>query len=638
MRLLPLITFIFFFSVVNSQDKIYSTLLLNAELTENANAITRLDEMKVELTSIKEMNVSLTRVVTVLNKYGNKHVHAAVGYNNSVKVKHVEALIFDAFGEEIEKIKEKDFKDVSAVDGGTLYSDSRVLYMDYTPTQYPYTVVFSYEITTANTSNIPSWYFLDGFLVSMEKSSYTVTYSAPELKPIIKEKNLEEIKFEKTESANSISYEAENVLAIKKESLSPTFKKIAPKIMVRAENFHYEGYNASIRDWKDIGYWMSSNLLKDRAELPEATIIKARSLVRGVSDPLEKAKIIYQYVQNNTRYISVQVGIGGIQPISAIEVDRLKYGDCKGLSNYTKALLEAVGVPAYYTHVEAGRDKVDFEEDFADLGQGNHVILAIPYQDQYYWIDCTSQVHPFGFIGDFTDDRKVLVITPDGGEITSTPSYINEDNHQKTVASYELDGEGSLSADIGIVTEGTQYDNRFYLKDESPENVDKYYKNYWGNINNLKLVNYQFINDQEAVKFTEKIKVKAENYASKSGPRILFSPNAFDKNAYIPNKHRSRKLPFEIQRGFLDEDEFVINLPEGYKLEAMPNSKEIENEFGAYKMSVEYRQEDNTIAYRRRLLIKEGTYPKEKYKDYRSFRKQVSGMDNAQIVIIKSTP
>jgi hypothetical protein len=507
--------------------------------------------------------------------------------------------------------------------------------LDYTPVQYPYTLAFSYEVSTENTANIPSWYFLDGFLVSTQKSSYKIIYSSADLKPLIKEKNLEGVEVKKIQSPNSIIYEASNIAAIKQENLSPSFAKIAPKLMVRVENFHYEGYDGSIKNWKELGSWMNHNLLTNRSELPEATKINVRSLVQGVKDPLEKAKIIYEYVQNNTRYISVQIGIGGIQPISAIEVDRVKYGDCKGLTNYTKALLEAVGVPSYYTHVESGTDKVDFEEDFADLAQGDHVILAIPYREKYYWIDCTSQVHPFGFVGDFTDDRQVLVITPNGGQLTSTPAYLNEENYQKTTAGYSLNEAGDIAGSVSILTKGIQYDNRFFLEQEIPDNTEAHYKNYWKNINNIKLRSYQFKNNKADISFTEDLDLEAANYASKSGNRILFAPNAFNKNSYVPNRYRTRKLPFEIQRGFLDEDEFVISLPEGYEIEAIPEKAEIDNEFGSYKMWVTRGEKDNILAYHRSLLVKEGAYPREKYESYRAFRKKVAGLDNAQIVIVK---
>ena len=625
-----------FFSV--AQEVNYSASTLDAALTKNANAVVRLDEMTVELVSIRQMNVSLDRVVTVLNKHGNKHTHAAVRYDNSIKVKQIQAIIYDAQGKEIDKIRQKEFKDVSAVDGGTLYSDSRILYLDYTPVQYPYTIKFQYKTSTPNTATVPSWYFLDGFLVSTEKSKYKVVFESPELKPVVREKNLEGLNVSKNETSNSLTYLADNIDAVKKESLAPGFKRISPKIMVRMENFHYEGFNAKVKDWKEMGKWTYTKLLQGRNQLPEPTKTKARSLVQGVTDDLEKAKIIYDYVQKNTRYISVQVGIGGLQPISAIEVDRLKYGDCKGLTNYTQALLEAVGVKSYYTVVEAGAAKVDLEDEFADLAQGNHIILAIPYGEEYYWLDCTSQVHPFGFVGDFTDDRTVLVIKPEGGELMRTPAYLNEKNYQKTEATYALNGEGAIQGSVLMYTKGTQYDNRFYLGENTADEIDKHYKNYWDNINNLKLISYQFENDKEDVVFKEDVALQATNYATKSGDRILFVPNTFNRSDYIPNRYRSRKLPFEIQRGFLDEDEFVIELPEEYKIEAMPSSKNLENEFGHYKLTMTYNEADNTISYNRSLLIKKGLYPKEKYKSYRDFRKQVSGIDNAQIVLIRTKP
>ncbi len=636
MRTLLLFCVFLSFSFLSGQETTYQLHTLDKTLIDNANAVVRLNEMTVELTKINEMNIKLRRVVTVLNNLGNTHAHTSIGYNKSVKVKQIQSVVYDAFGKEIDKIKRKEFKDVSSVDGGTLYSDSRVLYMDYTPVNYPYTIEFSYEITTANTSNIPDWYFLDGFLVSTEKSKYSVIYSEAELKPEIKEKHFGDLEIRKTTSENSIVYEGLNIKAIKKETLSPSFNKIAPLLMVRAINFQYEGYNATIKDWDDLGIWMHKNILQGRDELSEETKVKAHSLVEGITDDLEKAKKIYEYVQNNTRYISVQVGIGGIQPIHAIEVDRVKYGDCKGLSNYTKALLDEVGVKSYYTHVEAGQDKINFEKDFASLAQGNHVILAIPYEGSYYWIDCTTQIHPFGFIGDFTDGRNVLIIKPEGGEIVKTATYLNKENRQKTKAILSLSENGSIEGDVKIDSYGIQYDNRFYLEDQVKDDIIKYYKQYWRNINNLKVKEYQFSNNKDSIVFTEQLTLNASDYATKSGDRLLVAINAFNQNRYVPNRHRNRKMPFEIQRGFFDEDEFEVIIPEAYEIEAIPNNTSFENEFGYYTTTIEVSENKKTLLYNRSLLIKEGWYAKEKYNAYRDFRKKIANTDNAQLILIKT--
>src|SRR5690625_198168 len=89
-----------------------------------------------------------------------------------------------------------------------------------------------------------------------------------------------------------------------------------------------------------------------------------------------KTRKIYQYIQDKVRNVSVQIGIGGWKPMPAMEVDKLSYGDCKALTNYTKVLLDALGIPSYYTVLYADSNTIDIHEDFVSF-QGNHVILGI---------------------------------------------------------------------------------------------------------------------------------------------------------------------------------------------------------------------------------------------------------------------
>lgn len=634
MRFLFLLSSLFLTLIGIAQESQYQSILLDKSLTDNANAVVRLDEMKINLEATNKMSFEVRQVTTVLNSDGNSFAINRVAYDKERRIKSLDVYVYDKLGKEITHIKKKDFKDVSAADGFSLYTDDRLLINRYTPTSYPYTIAFSYTVETSDTGFFPPWYFLSGYKLSVEKSHYSIAYANAQLKPQIKELNLENILVSKRDEVGKIVYEASNIKAIKPESLGPSFRDVVPRLKVRLKKFNLKGEEAQVNDWKDMGDWMNNTLLKNRAVLNDATISKAKRLVAGIDDDLEKAKIIYKYVQDNTRYISVQIGIGGWKPISAIDVDRVKYGDCKGLSNYTYALLKAVGVTSYYTVIHAGSRQVDFDQDFASL-QGNHAILAIPYNDKYYWIDCTSQVHPFGFVGDFTDDRKALVVKPEGGEIVNTVAYINEDNYQFTKAQYTLDALGAISGRASIITKGIQYDNRFKLERNSEDDVLKHYKSYWSNINNLKVATYSFENDRANVVFTEKVDLNATNYASISGNRILFTANTFNNNGYIPNRYRNRKLPFEIQRGFLDEDELTIQLPEDYEIEAIPSEKIIDTDFGAYTISFEKELETNTIIYKRKLLIKKGVYPKEKYAAYRDFRKQTARADDAQVVLVK---
>ncbi len=634
MQLLFRVVLLFLCLTGIAQDLKYQSLVLKSSLTNDANALVRLDEMNIELESYDKMFYEVNQVVTVLNSKGNKFGVNRIGYDKEKKIKDLDIYIYDNLGNEIEHIKKKDFQDVSVNDGISLYTDDRMLVHRYTPINYPYTIALKYSVETTDTGFFPQWYFLSDFNVSVEKSRYTINYGNVLLKPMVKEYNLVDIKVTKEESPGKISYEASEIEALKPEQLSPSFSKITPHLGVQLKQFSLKGETAQFQDWDDLGMWMRNTLLQGRSELNEPTISKAKSIVLGVTDTLEKAKIIYKYVQDNTRYISVQIGIGGWKPISATEVDNVKYGDCKGLSNYTHALLKAVGVESYYTVIHAGNEKVNFEDDFAGL-QGNHAILAIPYNNRYYWIDCTSQVHPFGFLGDFTDDRKALILKPEGGELVKTTSYLNEENHQIITGEYSLDGLGNISGDVEIVTKGIQYDNRFHLEKKPEDDILKYYQRTWNNINNLKIAPHSFENDKDSIQFKEKIFLSATKYAFLSGDRILFSANAFNNNGFVPNRYRSRKFPFEISRGYLDEDVILIKLPQGYQIEALPENLLEENEFGRYQMSFELQPIAHSILYKRTLFIKSGFYSKEKYGEYRAFRKKTAKMDNSRIVLVK---
>ena len=130
----------------------------------------------------------------------------------------------------------------------------------------------------------------------------------------------------------------------------------------------------------------------------------------------------YEYVQSKTRYVSIQEGIGGLQPFPASIVDKYGYGDCKALSNYTVALLQEVGVKSFYTKIRAGEGEPDLLLDFP-AQQTNHVVVAIPNDKDTIWLECTSQTNPFGYTGSFTGDRYALMITEEGGKIARTPSF-----------------------------------------------------------------------------------------------------------------------------------------------------------------------------------------------------------------------
>jgi len=228
-RILLLTVFVGITFSLKAQKNEYSILLISDSLKVNANAVVRLNQIDIVIYSQRNMTISTKRVITVLNEKGLSAIDAVENYNKKTTVKDIEAYVYDGLGNEVKKIKRKDFKDQSAVGSSTLFSDSRYVYIDYTPTQYPFTVVYESKLETSNTAFIPQWYPVSNFFVSVEKSVLNV--DCPVNLGFKKmEFNFENFNIQKTnDTPTQLSYTASNILAQKQEDYSPAFSAVLPK-------------------------------------------------------------------------------------------------------------------------------------------------------------------------------------------------------------------------------------------------------------------------------------------------------------------------------------------------------------------------------------------------------------------------
>ncbi len=110
MKLIPTLILTFLTCIFSfGQDFDYAVSSIPEALKKNANAVVRLNDFNVQIEAKNSMTTTVTRIVTILNERGNAASLAAVGYDDYIKVKKVEARIFDASGNELKKIRKKDF-------------------------------------------------------------------------------------------------------------------------------------------------------------------------------------------------------------------------------------------------------------------------------------------------------------------------------------------------------------------------------------------------------------------------------------------------------------------------------------------------------------------------------------------------
>ncbi|MEP2280642.1 DUF3857 domain-containing protein [Maribacter sp.] len=624
--------FICFFIVSNTAiGQQYHISRICPDLLKNADAVVRLDRMNILVKTSDYMEVTSTRVVTVFNKKGAKHVNAVTYYDNETSLKYLTAKVYNAEGVELKEFKEEDFLDQRASGAGMLYTDSRVKFLRYKPEQYPYTVVLSKKYSTSDTAFVPRWYFLNDYRVSTEKSEFNL-YLPSNLKYRHKENNFHSFEIQGTANATGVRYKAMNLMAIESEDLDPDLYDFTPNIQFALEDFHLKGISGNATTWKEYGSWIYNSLLQNKDELEPSTVAKMKALVKDIHDPKEKIKKVYQFVQNNTRYISVEMGIGGWMPVSAKEVDRVKYSDSKGLTNYTMALLKAIGIDSYYTIVSADSRMRSLDLDFPFL-EGNHAFLNIPLDGEELWLECTSQKLPINFLGTFTDNRYVLKIGPNGGELVKSLQYTSEQSLQDTNARINI-GEKETHALVEIKSMGLQYDQKYELSNQSKEKVERYYEQYWNYVNDINILSHDIENNKKNIVTVEKINLTSSSYTRKAGENIYFVPNMLNRNQFVPKKDKNRKRKIIIKRGYLDEDDFIIDYPENYEILSAIKNVNLKNDFGEYSVSLE-RISDKRLRYKRRLLIKPGTFANTLYDDYRTFRRTTAKIDASKIVFVK---
>lgn len=621
---------IFIFAKGNAADPVYPVWSIPDSLREHAYAVVRYDNFSIDISSNFSASITNTYAVTILNSRGDDHAEFIAFYNGIFKLNSVSIRIYDAGGGLIENVKTKEVQDYSAINGFSLFEDNRVKYYKPSIKKYPYTLVISYQYTLSGFNHLPKWQPQQSADIAIEKAVFNISmHENNKVKWLTQ--NVPDSPVE-TRNGKIVSYswEVNQIKAFKPEFMQPRLQYIGPVIHIAPLDFNLEGYKGSMESWESFGKWINL-LLEGKNNLPEETRLKMKDLVSGVQDSTEMVRLIYQYMQQHTRYVSIQLGIGGFQPFDAETVDRVGYGDCKALTNYTQSLLAAVDIQSVYTLVRAGDAANNIIPEFPSQ-QFNHVILAVPLNGDTIWLECTNQNMPFGYLGEFTDNRLALAVSNNGGELVKTPKNDPDSNLVFTTANLQLDEDGNCLANFDICFSGLEYDEVFGFLHSDAENQRKWLIEHLY-IPNTELIDYSFENYRgQYPRAVLKVDFKIKRFAVKSGKRMFVALNVLRDYPELPSKETERQIDIEVTDSYIHTDSLLFYLPEGYTVEYAPPRVELFSSFGEF--SAEMEQSGNQIIYKRTLKVAEGTYDVSAYADFYAFYSKIVKSGKAKLVLI----
>jgi hypothetical protein len=611
------------------QSPQYDLSLVPENVKKNANVIVRSDNTQFEITDIDRAYLSIDRVMTITNENGKDELIFRQFTDKLIELTDAEIKVFDATGKQTARYKKSDM--FTTANGDGLIDEGKVTYYAVTTVTYPVTVEYKYELRFKGTLFYPQYAILTSG-EGVENSSFTVKVPA-DLDLRYKEKNIQLAPEITTADKYKIyKWSVKNLSPLEYEEGSVSYESRYPTILLAPNRFKLYNYDGDMTSWKKFGNW-ENGLTQGRDVLPDDRKAFFTALVKDAHNDREKIRLVYEYLQKNFRYVSIQLGIGGFQPFPAVFTDQKKYGDCKGLSFYTHSVLNALGIKSYVALINAGYNKEAADQDFP-CSQFNHMILCVPQKKDTIWLECTSSTNDFAILGNFTENRNALLITEEGGVLVPTPKSKAADNVFNSFTRIAIADDASGKSTTTLVTSGEySQDIIHYILNENKDAQKKFLVNFYGfkQPDEFSVEKKQTDNNLATV-----VNLGIEKIPEfVAGSKMFLNPRLYKMCQGKLPRTENRKNDFYFEYPFEKTDTTVFTLPAGYTMDVLPAEKNIKCAYAAYSAKCWYNGAEKAIYSTAKLVLLQPRIPAAGYAETKSFFDEVMKDDTQRIVVKK---
>ncbi|MDR2621595.1 MAG: DUF3857 domain-containing protein [Dysgonamonadaceae bacterium] len=626
------IKFLFIFLIyafvrINAQNYVATTI--PEDLKTDARAVIR----EYSGTFVQEDAQTGTHKVvyatTIFDEKGDDYVNFYIYEDFFRELKNFSGEVFNAQGKSIKKINKKDL--ISTAISVNLADNGKHTFYNFHTPSYPITVKYSYELKYKNGILMyPTFYPVRGFQTSVEKAEYTLQIPQDvELREKKLNTQIETVR-STTDKSKTYKWSLNQFKALPYETYAP-IDELFPVIYLSPEKFCIEKTCGNMSDWEHFGLWQAE-LLKGRNILPQKSIDKALELTQNIPEKRAKVKTLYEYLQNTTHYVGIQLGIGGWQPMKAEDVAKTGFGDCKALSNYMKSLLDVVNIPSYYTVIST--EKKHLMRDFPNFTQANHVILMVPLEKDTVWLECTNQSMPFGYIHKSILGHDALAVGENKVFLYTLPEYPPLDNQEINTVDIRLSPEGHAEMDVRSTYKMNIFERMYFrLKGLDPkeenEALSSLLRVQKPQINNYK--KEEFLTEKPSMNIS--FKVKCEEYASKTGTRMFIPVNPVSTSLKGILTGNSRKFDIILKTSICEIDTIRLHIPENYALETQVKPVDIQSDYGSFKTKIKI--ENGTMVYIQKLELVPGRYPASQFAALKDFYNKIEGLQTILLALKK---
>ncbi len=427
--------------------------------------------------------------------------------------------------------------------------------------------------------------------------------------------------------------------------MAPSEKALAGRMVI-----HYSATDLPTGDqrWAEIGNWYDT-LASPRTEAPLEINAKAKEIAGPATDFKSKIQAVAGFMQREIRYVGIEVGIGGLQPHSAAEVFKYRYGDCKDKATLLISMLNAVGVRATWVLVDTHRGYVDPALPSRD---GNHMIAAIEipsgYGDpdlravvtgrtgrRYLIFDPTDTYTSIGLIRPELQGSYGVLVAGKDSEIVELPILAADASTMNRVASFRLEPDGTLKGKVVETRSGETASHYRYLYNAETEKEQREYMEHrlQRDLASFTLGSASAQNTRDMAKsVVVDFSLTANGYAKPAGDLLLVRPRVIGSNAERFSD-KPRKYPIDLGETGTWRDTIDMTLPAGYVVDDMPEPISVDVGFASYKSEV--KAGDGVLHYSREYKVNELDLGPEKYADVRKLMGAIGSDENNSAVLKK---
>lgn len=424
-------------------------------------------------------------------------------------------------------------------------------------------------------------------------------------------------------------WERKDIPAEQSEVSMPAFADVSERLVV-----------TSIKDWDYVAKWysdLSGVKAKGDFEIKE----KVKELMQGKESysQLEKAKVIYSYIEQNFRYSNVPFLHSAYTPQRASRTINAKLGDCKDLSTLFVAMAKEAGLSANLVLVDT-RNNGENDLDLPTIGF-NHCIAQLNTDNKKYYIELTNNYLPFSAF-DYTLLNAAALYIPKEGEQVANNTLIKLNTPNRPVNTIERVGNVTFNGEKAVINRVTyrvgspageirsQYkdlDAEARIKDLTQSLSSDFNKNI--KIETFDCSNLNNLSDSVVLKY----KFSVDNFTTTIvGMQVFKMPwtDVFITHDFVSLDKRKFPLEFWYYAAVPSNKETItINLPAGKKLSEIP--KNVSLSCGEMSYCLKYDIKPGKIIATREVKFLKPKVMPEAYAAFKDFVTKMNEADGKQL-------